>query len=178
MKAQHWIAVGCVLVLAALFAVRVLIRTAQWASCTGSTTSGFALSFQHLGASPSAGDCLLYALGNAGKSPATTISTAPPVEAPTSSLPGPTSTNADYGTKSCAEGGCTVWGPCPEGPDHPPVSHWICTTTTESPADQAYDEKLNRAQQACNRERGYRSGDHPNDPAWVRCMNRHGIVGG
>ena len=174
MKPQHWISIGCVLVLAASFTVRVLIGTAQWASCTGNTGSGFVLSFQHLGASPSTGDCLLYALGNKGRSPPTTVSTEPPVEEPTSSLPGPTSTRSDYGTKSCAEGGCTVWGPCPEGPDHPPVSHWICTSTTKS----AEQQKLDAAQQACNNERGYISGDHPDDPEWVSCMNRHGIVGG
>jgi hypothetical protein len=32
----------------------------------------------------------------------------------------------NYGPeKSCAEGGCTVYGPCPN--DVPPVSHWECT---------------------------------------------------
>jgi hypothetical protein len=59
------------------------------------------------------------------------ISEQPLMEEPTSPLPGPTSTRADFGTKSCAEGGCTVWGPCPDGPDHPPASHWICTPTTK-----------------------------------------------
>jgi hypothetical protein len=62
--------------------------------------------------------------------------TEPPIEVPTSSLPGPTSTRADFGKESCAEGGCTVWGPCPEGSDHPPASHWICTPTTKSAEQQ------------------------------------------
>jgi hypothetical protein len=36
-----------------------------------------------------------------------------------------TSTGPNYGKVSCAAGGCTVWGPCPNGV--PPASHWNCT---------------------------------------------------
>src|SRR5829696_9220488 len=76
-----------VLGLVGLLGVRMLIGAAQWADCTGSYGSGAVLSFQHLGAAPSLGDCILHGLGRS----APPRSTAPPTTLPTpdTSLPTP-----------------------------------------------------------------------------------------
>jgi hypothetical protein len=76
-----------VLGLVGLLGVRMVIGTAQWAECTGSYRSGAVLSFQHLGAAPSLGDCILHGLGRS----APPRSTASPTTLPTpdTSLPTP-----------------------------------------------------------------------------------------
>jgi hypothetical protein len=52
-----------------------------------------------------------------------------------------TSTGPNYGKVSCAAGGCTVWGPCPN--DVPPQSHWSCTeTVTQKEFDQHIQPQL------------------------------------
>jgi hypothetical protein len=48
-----------------------------------------------------------------------------------------TSTGPNYGKVSCAAGGCTVWGPCPNGV--PPMSHWSCTGNI---TQQEYDAHI------------------------------------
>jgi hypothetical protein len=74
-----------VLVLVGLLGVRVLIGTLQWADCTGSYASGAVLSFQHLGASPSLGDCVLHGLARPAPStvPPTTLPPPPDTSLPT-----------------------------------------------------------------------------------------------
>jgi hypothetical protein len=52
-----------------------------------------------------------------------------------------TSTGPNYGKVSCAAGGCTVWGPCPN--DVPPQSHWNCTgSITQEEFDQHIQPQL------------------------------------
>jgi len=119
-------------VLAGLLGVRVAIATPHWAACTGNGGQAAYLSLEHLGAPPSAGDCLLLGLGRALTSPATTEPAVTfPVSVPPPSLGPGGWVDPGYGTKSCAEGGCTVHGPCPGGV--PPISHYDCTTTTLDP---------------------------------------------
>jgi hypothetical protein len=85
-------------VVVALFGLRVLIGTTQWASCTGNAMSGAVLSFQHLGASPSASDCLVYALGRGLNAPPTTAPSPTTYEMPAAPSPaeiyGPAAANA------------------------------------------------------------------------------------
>jgi hypothetical protein len=119
------IVIVCAVAAAVLFGGRLLLSWGTWSSCTRDGGSGFVLAFEHLGAPPSMTDCALLQLA------------APPATEPTpASVPPPSLgpgewVDSGYGKASCAEGGCTVHGPCPLG--YPTVSHYDCTTPTIPP---------------------------------------------
>jgi hypothetical protein len=117
-------------VVAGLLGVRVALAVPHWAACVGNTGVAVYLSVEHLGAPPSPGDCLLLGLGRALDPPPPTS----PASVPPPSLAPGEWVDPGYGTKSCAEGGCTVHGPCPNGV--PPASHYDCTDTTLDPGGE------------------------------------------
>ncbi len=124
------LAIVVVVVVAAVLGVRSVASGLHWYGCTEDAPLAALLTVEHLGAPPSVDDCAAYkrdAERRAAERWAEEMANQPMEGIDPESLPGPTSTGPDYGKKSCAEGGCTVWGPCPNGTDHPPVSHWVCT---------------------------------------------------